>query len=916
VKRYRPQLFAFCALIATLLTGIQSDLRNALIDLRFRSLSRPARGEVVVVAIDSRSLDALGFWPWPRSVHAQLIRQLNKLDVPDIAFDVDFSSRSQDWADRDFLDALKSADNQVVLAAFEQAAASGSAPHLNLPLPDFSENSWLAAVNVHAETSGVVRRYWTSGQLGSNHVASLAAVIAHRQDLSREPFLIDFGIRPESIPTVPYVDVLRGEPETMQRLAGKSIIIGGTAIELGDRFNVPIHGVVPGPLLQALAAESLRQGRDLHYVSPLYVVAGLGLLLLLMLALWRTSAILRTTVLLGISVLLEIGAIVLQARTPLVLDTVYLQLAVVAYLVAVALDELDFRRLLGRIAESRFQRFASIGDGLICADAQHRITTWNPRAATIFGYSAEEMIGKPIDQIWQPRARPDGAFSLAQMSHDMLRRPGGETVEIDGRRDNGDVFPMEVCFSGWDTPDGFQFGAVVRDISVRKREENRIRYLAEHDTLTGLINRDTLYGEGCSRACAADGDSAELALVILALNNFHHLNDTLGHEHGDQVLRAVAERLRSLVGDAALLARWGGDEFAFLVAGNGAGVRGEQIADQIRASFDDRPVDAGGRQARVSANMGIALYPRDCSSVEELFGCAHLALDRAKAAGGGARVVFNRAIRDEIQARLTIEAELARALAEGEFELYYQAQVTIADGNLFGAEALIRWRHPERGLVSPGEFMPIVNNSAMSDPVAAWVIRTACRQAAAWARGGHAIRVGANLASSLIRSGQLPALIEATLRETRLPASLLELEVTEDILLSESEGSLETFRRVRGLGVRTVFDDFGTGYASLSYLRKFPLDGLKIDRSFVMGLTANSADAAIVASTIALARQLGLSVVAEGIEDRETAQLLAQMGCFEGQGYLFGKPMPAAELEQRFGLTGVARLPETAIVAA
>jgi PAS domain S-box-containing protein len=306
--------------------------------------------------------------------------------------------------------------------------------------------------------------------------------------------------------------------------------------------------------LQALAVESLLQGRDLHYASPFYVIAGLGLLLLVMLVLWRTSAILRTCVLLGISGLVEIGAIVLQAKTPLVLDTAYLQLAVAAYLVAVALDELDFRHLLGRIAESRFQRFAaSIGDGLICSDAQHRITTWNPRAATIFGYSAEEMMGKPIHQIWQTSARPDEAFSLAQLSHDTLRRPGGETVEIDGRRNNGDVFPMEVCFSGWDTPDGFQFGAVVRDISVRKREENRIRYLAEHDTLTGLVNRDTLYGEGCSRACAGDNDTTELALVILALNNFHHLNDTRGHEHGDQVLRAVAERLRSLVGDAALL---------------------------------------------------------------------------------------------------------------------------------------------------------------------------------------------------------------------------------------------------------------------------------------------------------------------------------------------------------------------------
>jgi EAL domain-containing protein (putative c-di-GMP-specific phosphodiesterase class I) len=240
------------------------------------------------------------------------------------------------------------------------------------------------------------------------------------------------------------------------------------------------------------------------------------------------------------------------------------------------------------------------------------------------------------------------------------------------------------------------------------------------------------------------------------------------------------------------------------------------------------------------------------------------------------------------------------ALEKGQLELFYQPQVRLTDGGLIGAEALIRWRHPERGLVSPADFMPIVNACSMSDRIGHWVMTTACRQGRAWQETGNDLHIAINLSPSQLQSGDLASTVALVLHESGFSPRLLELEVTEDILLDDEKNALETFKRIQGLGVRTAFDDFGTGYGSLSYLKKFPLDKLKIDRSFVRELRAGTNDAAIVRSTVMLGKLLGMSVIAEGIEDATTAEFLASMGCEHGQGYHFGKPMPAAEFEQSF----------------
>ncbi|AWM02583.1 EAL domain-containing protein [Bradyrhizobium amphicarpaeae] len=902
MKRYRPHILVAIALAIVLSTGWHGALRNALTDLRFSWQSRAASGNVVVVAIDAPSIDQIGVWPWPRRLHAELLHRLEAAGAGDIAFDVDFSTPSDPASDEAFVQALREAGGSTILPSFKQPTPNGGAAHINRPLKSFGNQSWPAVVNVAVESDGLVRRYPFGEKLGDALMPSMAVVLAGRDANRRPPFLIDFSIRAASIPVVSYVDVLHGDAAALDRVRGKKIIVGATALELGDRFSVPNGKIVSGPVLQALAAESILQNRTLRWTSDIAMILGLGVICLLMLYSWRRLAPgIRVAVLVAVGAAIEIVAALVQARWSLVIDTSLFHIAIVAYLTAIALDEIDFRGLLGRIAESRFHRIAmSLGDGLVCTDEDHRITVWNPGASAIFGYVPAEMIGRPFETLCAVPADGDAGTSMHDAARQALLVPGGAVVvEFEGRRKNGETFPVEASFSGWQGTEGFQYGAILRDISVRKREAERVKYLAEHDALTGLANRNTLHASLVGMIANAERQPREVALLVIGLDGFQSINDMLGHSAGDLVLQAVAVRLEELAGDGAIVARLSGDEFAIAREAADGNEPIVTFAERIGRAFET-PLATGTRQHRVRISIGVAVYGEGGHGADELLSNGHLALSKAKMTRRGSHVIFEAAIRQELESRLTLESELALAADRGEFELFYQPQVRLIDGSLVGAEALIRWKHPVRGYVSPGEFMPVVNTSALSERIANWVMETACRQARDWELAGSGVRVAINLSPSQLHSGDLAHSVATLLESTGLTPSLLEIEVTEDILLNDEGRVLDMFKRIQQLGVRILFDDFGTGYASLSYLKKFPLDGLKIDRSFVSGLLSNSDDAAIVGSTIGLSKQLGLTVVAEGIEDRATADFLVSMGCEEGQGYFFGRPMPAAAFEKQF----------------
>ena len=901
VKQLRLHILVACALAIVLWGAPTHSLQNVLSDWRFRATERQPTGDVVVVAIDPKSIAQIGVWPWRRSLHARLLAKLQSAGVSEIAFDIDFSTPSDPGEDNALAKALGEAGGSAILPAFGQTvhdAAGNSSLFVNRPISLFADRSWSALVNVEIEPDGLVRRYPFGEVCSGRFEPAMAAMLAGQYEQALPPFLIDFGIRETSIPVVSYVDVLNGEPGILRLLKDRKIIVGGTALELGDRFSVPNGRVVSGPMLQALAAESILQNRALRTNSPwltLLGLLGIGVLATLLLrycSMGRAAAILAAT-----AFAIELTALALQQDLALILNTLPFHTAITAYLLAIALQEIDLRGLLTRAAERRFRNIAmAIGDGLVCVDKAGQVTVWNPAAETIFGYSTDDAIGRGFDELL---ARQNGSA----LTRDIAALTG-RTVELQGRRSNGEIFPLEACFSTWSGAEGTQIGVVLRDISERKREAERIKYLAEHDTLTGLANRDALRThlvEGLSRPSQAIG------VLTLSIDNFQRLNAMLGNDSGDALLRAFADRLCAIEGGPWFVARLDGSEFALAI--DDADVSGiAALADRLIAAFSVEPLPAVRSKHHAKISIGAAIASESCGSADQLLGDSLLALHRAKSmqAVNRSYVLFTQTIRDEIEARAALELELVGALANGEFELFYQPQVRLTDQTVVGAEALIRWHHPRRGLIPPGQFMPVANASAIANQLAGWVLRTACQQARRWERAGFPLRIAVNLSPSQFEIGDLADSVDQALRESGLKADLLELEVTENIFLDSTSSVLNVLDRIRSLGVRVVFDDFGTGYASLAYLKKFPIDGLKIDRSFVMGLVRDADDAAIVESTISLSKKLNLAVIAEGIEDRATAALLLALGCEEGQGYYYGKPIPANEFTTTF-LTGEPR---------
>ncbi len=447
----------------------------------------------------------------------------------------------------------------------------------------------------------------------------------------------------------------------------------------------------------------------------------------------------------------------------------------------------------------------------------------------------------------------------------------------------------------------------VHDITRHKDAEEQIRRLAYYDPLTGLPNR-LLFTEQLEKAIQhAQRHDAQLAIMFVDLDNFKRVNDTLGHGAGDELLRAVSARLTSGLRshdsvarnpfDQGLssIARLGGDEFIVLLGDLHSAQNAAGIARRLVAALAD-PVTVQGKEIFVGGSVGVAMFPADGTDADTLLMNADTAMYRAKEAGRGGFQFYDRSMNARALDRLLMEGMLRRALERDEFVLHYQPRVDVASGRIVGAEALIRWMHPERGLVAPGEFIPLVEDSGLVIPIGEWAIDAACRQNAAWqAAGMPTIPVAVNLAATHLRERRLPALVARAIQQHQLDPRSLEIEVTESILLADPELSIEIATRLDEMGVRLSIDDFGTGYSSLSYLKRLPINALKIDRSFVRDLGTDPDDEAIVTAIVAMAHGLKLKVVAEGVETESQLAFLRGRGCDEYQGFLKSRPLEAEQ---------------------
>ncbi len=453
-----------------------------------------------------------------------------------------------------------------------------------------------------------------------------------------------------------------------------------------------------------------------------------------------------------------------------------------------------------------------------------------------------------------------------------------------------------------------------RDITERARAERQLRenrahlhYLAHHDPLTHLPNR-LLFQDRLQQAIhRAQRRSLHLAVLFLDLDRFKNINDELGHSVGDDLLKVVGQRLRNVTRKGDTVARLGGDEFV-IVLDSIEGARGAALVAQKLLEDLSRPVTLGHHEIRPGTSVGIAVYPEDAVDVEGLMKCADIAMYRAKQRGGSGYQFYTADMTARAAGLFKLENDLRGAMASDQLLLHFQPQLNLHTHRLSGVEALVRWRHPRLGMLSAAEFLPLAEERGMSVLLGTWVMQAACEQNKRWQEAGHApVRMCVNLSARQLHRGDLVDSVARVLRETSLDPQYLELEVAECCAMDDAEAKLETLNSLRRTGVSLAIDDFGTGYSSVRYLKRFPIRRVKIDRSFVQDVTRDPNNAAIAASTIALAKTLQLDVIAEGVETEEQSVFLRQHGCDHGQGFLYGRPMPASDFERFFGAGGAGR---------
>jgi diguanylate cyclase (GGDEF)-like protein/PAS domain S-box-containing protein len=516
------------------------------------------------------------------------------------------------------------------------------------------------------------------------------------------------------------------------------------------------------------------------------------------------------------------------------------------------------------------------------------ITYASDAVRTLTGYEAHEVIGHTISEFVVEEDR----HLIERMEKEILLESAPRTFTFRLRRKDGTGVWIETTVRAVRDASGGRVQEVVsvsRDVSERRRAEEQIEYQAYHDALTLLPNR-LLFRDRLTIALAhARRQQTALAVMFLDLDRFKDVNDTLGHSLGDELLRAVAGILQRAVRDGDTIARMGGDEFTILLDDIGsaedAAKTAQKLLDALRA-----PVPVGGHELFVTASIGIALYPEDGDSAELLLKNADTAMYRAKESGRNSYRLCTRAMNNRAAERLSVENALRRALDRNELVLHYQPLVTLENGRVAGMEALLRWKRPEHGMVQPATFIGIAEDTRMIVPIGEWVLREACRQAKAWQADDPHRRISVNLSPRQFQQGDLCAVVAGALESSGLSPACLELEITESTAMLNTERTLAMLAALRELGVTIAIDDFGTGHSSLSYLRRFAIDRVKIDREFIQEIEASRSNRAIISGIIALARGLGVAVTAEGVETEQQADFLRAQSCDEVQGYYFGRP--------------------------
>ncbi|MBL4575391.1 MAG: EAL domain-containing protein [Opitutaceae bacterium] len=532
--------------------------------------------------------------------------------------------------------------------------------------------------------------------------------------------------------------------------------------------------------------------------------------------------------------------------------------------------------------------------GMLKADHNMKITAINDAFSNITGYSSEDMIGRTPNIL--SSGRHDAAFYKRMWRSINCR--GYWSGEVWNKRKNGEIYPELLTIDSIKNEEDETKGyiGIFADISSQEKDPIDLGYLAHHDPLTGLSNRLLLKTRFKKFLDLVKRNNAKTAVLFIDLDAFKPINDTLGHSAGDSILVEVAERLSSVVRKTDTITRWGGDEFVIVLDVINKNESPAIVAEKIIGALKKQPFIVDEKNLYLSCSIGISVYPNDADNGEALVRKADIAMYQAKSLGGSQYSFYKDEMTETIKNQHNMLGDLRNALEKNQLELYYQPQYSIKTGEMSSVEALIRWHHPENGMIPPDQFIPVAEAKGLIIPIGTWVLRTACQQALKWMKRGTPLVVAINVSAKQLIDNNFSKIVEMVLNETGLPSYLLEIELTESLLIEDIETSIHTFQQLSSLGVNLAIDDFGTGFSSLSYLTQLPVKKLKIDRAFLKNIFSKKADRKLINGIVALGHSLGLNIVAEGIETLAQLGFLRDIGCDLAQGYLLNRPLKADDL--------------------
>ena len=896
-------------------------------DLQSRFFVREANPEIVIVIIDDRSLESLGRWPWSRSLHASFIDKLTEVKVLAVGLDILFIDPDQDdsKADLRLADAIRR-NGRTVLPVVIKTTSVDLDVNVILPIPKLAEAAHLGYVNIELSNDGVVRgiylganinpvihipafskKLWKIGSSDLEKTVIIERDLFNSQAKNIIPFVqyvrIPFSGSVGHYQTFSYVDVFRSE-KLRKQFYGKYVLVGLNATGLGPRFATSASDnseLMSGVEFNANVLDMLLMEKS---ILPLNQPWGLLLTALLVFSPIFTYRFLTARNTLIISLAFVLLSVLISTFLLIVLHLWFEPVSVILVLLLGYLlwssRYLEFvSQMLFNEKEKASATLLAIGDAVVTTDAQGNIEFMNPAAENMSGFPLARARGQRFDSIFSIKESGEYHKLLDVFSRNPIQEDAMNQTRIQCLINQfGQKFAIQLTVSPIHDRSGKASGTVyaISDLTKVLNISQRMAHIATHDTLTELPNRVLLHDRLTQAINQANRSGKHIAVLFIDLDGFKKINDGLGHSGGDLLLKEIAKRLQASVRQVDTTARWGGDEFVIILESLAHAENVVEIAEKIIQSVSVS-LNIFSQEVFVTPSIGISLFPKDGECPDTLLARADTAMFSVKENGRNAFSFYSKGSNDIARKRLEMEKELHHALLQGDFEIFYQPQIDLKTHKIVGAEALIRWRHSKKGLIMPDDFIPLAEDIGLIVPIGEWLVKTVCRQLKAWReRRFPKFHVAVNLSPRQFMQKDLVEMFNRYMQEFSIDPDILHVEVTESVMMKDVDRAIRILQELKKIGISLAIDDFGTGYSSLSYLKRFPIDKLKIDKSFVINLFSNSDDANIVQAVIALGHKMNMQIVAEGIETRDHMLFLQKHQCDIGQGYYFNRPLRADKM--------------------